>query len=159
MKKLFLLVIFVLSVHVAFANEANQRKLSEQIFQVIGSENQMKDMFERVKSLQITQIQKIAKQSNVPEPKNLIENMNGIFEKNLDWNDFKGKYIDMYVHVFTEDELKGILNFYKSPIGQKYIERTPDVMKKSANIYREMMQKIVPEVTKMVAELKNQAIK
>jgi hypothetical protein len=44
-----------------------------------------------------------------------------------------------YAQVFTESELAGIIAFLKSPIGRKYVEKTPELTKATGLALRSLV--------------------
>jgi len=66
----------------------------------------------------------------------------------------------LYDKFFTEDELKGLLSFYKSPVGQKSIVVMPALMQESMQRASEMiLPKIEPIITEVLEEEKQRWIK
>lgn len=62
----------------------------------------------------------------------------------------------MYVDVYTEDELRGLNDFYRSPLGQKFIEKTPEIMEASTQMTLEMLQEFIPKLKAMQEERRQQ---
>ena len=61
----------------------------------------------------------------------------------------------IYANAFTEQELKDLATFYKSPLGKKVIDAEPDAFNKSRIYMGEWAQKITEEITtKLRAEMK-----
>jgi hypothetical protein len=61
----------------------------------------------------------------------------------------------IYANAFTEQELKDLATFYKSPLGKKTIDAEPDAFNKSRIYMSEWAQKISEEInTKLRAEMK-----
>ena len=54
--------------------------------------------------------------------------------------------VDIYVKEFSEDDLKQILAFYKSPIGPKAIKNLPGVMREGAVIAQEYTKAKIPSL-------------
>lgn len=52
----------------------------------------------------------------------------------------------VYADVFTVEELRGVIDFYRSPIGKKLIERMPELMQKSMVITQDRMKAMMPEL-------------
>ena len=52
----------------------------------------------------------------------------------------------IYADVFTTEELQGIIDFYRSPLGGKMIERMPDLMQRSMQITQSRMKAMMPEL-------------
>ncbi len=61
----------------------------------------------------------------------------------------------IYANAFTEQELKDIATFYKSPLGKKVIDAEPEAFNQSRIYMGEWAQKITEEInTKLRAEMK-----
>jgi hypothetical protein len=59
----------------------------------------------------------------------------------------------LYDKFFTEDELRGLISFYRSPVGQKSIEVMPELMRESMQKASEMiLPKIEPIITQVLEE-------
>lgn len=59
------------------------------------------------------------------------------------------KYSGIYANYFTEEELTGILDFYKTPVGQKMIETQPKLF---ADLMPQLMKDFQTELPKMQQE-------
>ncbi|MEA3213535.1 MAG: uncharacterized protein QOE70_6592 [Chthoniobacter sp.] len=46
------------------------------------------------------------------------------------WLKLKPEYVKAYADVFTEEELRALIAFYKSPTGQTFLDKTPDLTRK-----------------------------
>ena len=62
-----------------------------------------------------------------------------VMEEEFEWGKIKNDYIDIYVKTFTEKEIREISDFYKSPIGKKYVEKIPQLMQESMAISQKFM--------------------
>ena len=60
--------------------------------------------------------------------------------------------IKVYADTFTEEELKGLISFYKSPVGQKFIEKTPELMKRSMELSQKRMQPFIQNMVKKTTQ-------
>lgn len=67
----------------------------------------------------------------------------------LDWNAVKGDYITLYAEMFTEDELKALVNFYQTPVGQKLIAKSPMLTTKSNQVMQVRYDKLAAELNAM----------
>ena len=48
--------------------------------------------------------------------------------------------------MFTEEELQGLIDFYKSPVGNKFLEKQPELMAATMNRMQTEMAKIMPKI-------------
>jgi hypothetical protein len=64
-----------------------------------------------------------------------------IMREEMNWNTLKPMFMRIYGDSFTQEELVGVLDFYKTPAGQAMINKMPLVMQKSM---AEMQQRMGP---------------
>lgn len=55
-------------------------------------------------------------------------------------------FADIYTKVFTEEELQGLIDFYKSPLGKKMLEKQPELMAATMNKMQAEMSKFMPKI-------------
>lgn len=58
------------------------------------------------------------------------------------------KISDIYMEVYTKEEVDALLGFYNSPIGQQIQKKLPEVMKKSTVLQQELIPEIMPIMEK-----------
>ena len=84
--------------------------------------------------------------------KSLVEDTQETMEfikRELNWSVLEPRLVKVYVDVYSEDELRGLIEFYKSPLGQKFIEKTPEIMKANAQMTLELMRELMPKLREM----------
>jgi hypothetical protein len=70
----------------------------------------------------------------------------------------QGVVIDAYAATFTAEELEGLVAFYQSPLGQKFVEKQPELMAATIQGTTEFAQSLLPEMQrKMQEELRREA--
>ncbi len=70
----------------------------------------------------------------------------------LSWDVLKGDFIQAYAEAFSEDELKGLVNFYDSPLGQKLVEKQPAVTEKMGRLTQQKMMAIMPTIMQKIKD-------
>jgi uncharacterized protein len=102
-------------------------------------------------------------QTLTPERQAIIDRMSAkmsaVASDMLTWDALLPIYMRTYRESFTQDEIDGVIKFYKSAAGQAYVKKLPLVMQ---NVMREMQGVMKPAQEKMMAiqresmqELKN----
>ena len=76
------------------------------------------------------------------------------YERKFDVNQVTEQIINAYDRHFTDDEIKGLLQFYGSPLGQKYAAEMPKVSREVQVASREAAAKAAREA---LQEVKNQS--
>jgi uncharacterized protein len=67
-------------------------------------------------------------------------------------SDFKVDVAAVYAETFDEGELREIIAFYKTPLGQKLIARMPELTQKSIQISQDRIRAIAPDLQKITEE-------
>ena len=67
-------------------------------------------------------------------------------KQELNWSVLEPRLVQVYVDVYSEDELRGLNEFYRSSLGQKFIEKTPEVMAASTQMTMEMLRDFIPKL-------------
>jgi len=64
------------------------------------------------------------------------------------WAKMEGMFVDIYAEVFAAEELEGIIAFYESPAGQKFIAKQPELMAKTMEKMQGVMAELMPAIQK-----------
>lgn len=69
-----------------------------------------------------------------------------LMQEEMNWEKLEPIYLSIYTKSFTQEEVDGMLKFYKSPAGQAVIKKMPVVMQLSMQA---MQQTLIPVMQKM----------
>lgn len=102
----------------------------------------------------VTQMSRVIRDSRPDLPPRLFdilrEEVNSVIEENLP--NLITKIIPIYHKYFTHQDIKGMVRFYQSPLGQKTIRVMPQLMQESMYLGQQWGQALGPEVQKRVIE-------
>ena len=150
MKSLIITLVTVAFGIVSDASADNPKKLAEEFLTVIDTRNVLDQMIMQIKHVQQQQFSQMGlTESQQKEADKIIEKSIDFMQTEMSWDKMKDDFIAIYTSVFTEEELKALLEFYKSPIGKKFIERQPALIQKSMEIGQKKMLKIIPKIQEM----------
>ena len=141
----------------ARADEASKRAKAEQLFVLLHMDRMMDQLMAGVKS-QVQQIVQAMPGTGdaTPDQKKQITDFQQrvltLVNDKLGWKALEPDFITLYASTYTEDELDGILAFYRSPVGQKMVEKTPELTAKSTELTRQKMREVQPQVNQMVED-------
>jgi hypothetical protein len=82
------------------------------------------------------------------------EKMVAAMNESLNWDTLQPLYVRTYQESLTQEELDGMIKFYKSPSGRAYIKKMPLIMQ---NIMGEM-QEILKPLQQRLADIQKQTI-
>ena len=69
------------------------------------------------------------------------------------WDKIKPEMVKLYTGNFNEQELKELIAFYESPLGQKVLLKVPALTAQSARLTQSKLEQAVPEVNKLLADM------
>jgi hypothetical protein len=114
-------------------------------------------MFMKQTMLQATQGQPVTPQIQKDIDRRQAE-MLSMFHEFLNWEKLEPMYLRIYQKSFTQGELNGMVDFYKTPAGQAMIAKMPTVMQNTIGEVQQMMQPVMEKVRQqqqeVVAEIK-----
>ncbi len=73
----------------------------------------------------------------------------GLLKDVLDWKKLEPMYIRVYQKTFSQQEVDGMIAFYKTPSGQAVIGKMPTVMQNTMEEMQAMMGPVLQKVQKM----------
>ena len=144
-------------VTISYAEGASKRELAEKLLEAMEVQKNIEKSFEMVNQMVPAELKHLGdegKSSSNRATKEMAEMMEVIM-KEMSWDKLKDDYISIYADTFTEKELLGIITFYESPIGRKFIEKQPELMKKSMQISQKQMIGLLPKIQKLTEEMRN----
>ena len=78
--------------------------------------------------------------------------MTAVVREQMKWETLEPIYIQIYQQSFTQEELEGILAFYKTPAGQALIKKMPVVMQNTMGAMQQMMGPMMGKMQSAVQE-------
>lgn len=147
----------VLSVVGVNAQETSRRAMAEELMSLMNMQETIEKSFAMIKQMIPAQMEKMKQatgQTNMPASvSGQTDKMMDMMAQELSWDKMKEDYTTLYADTFTEEELKGIIAFYKSPAGQAFIKKQPELMKRSMEMSQKLMLQVMPKIQAMTKEL------
>ena len=136
------------------ADEASKRLKAEELLQLAQGDQMMKAMEPMIKAM-MAQADKDMPAEQRAKVGEVQEKAMALVAASL--NKAKPALATVYTDTYTEEELDGILAFYKSPVGKAFLQRMPEVMQRSMPVMMKMMSDLQPEIKTMVEGLKEKS--
>jgi hypothetical protein len=154
MNKLWTLALLVIlaSGNASAANNAPASDASiREMLELTNARQMLDNMKGQMKSMMASTMQNATKgQTITPERQAILDRMSAqmsaLLADTLNWDVLLPLYQRTYRESFTQDEIDGVIKFYKSAAGQAYVKKLPLVMQ---NIMREMPEMLKPIQEKM----------
>jgi uncharacterized protein len=157
---LFVLIIFALTAPaIGQTTDSNSEKQDNirHLMTVMGVEKLTQTMLD-----QYLQAMKpiLAKSStNNEDVRKRLDRFSEIMSEEFKHVDLSTLHVELYDKYFTNDEIKGLIQFYESPVGKKYIEVLPAItqesMKRGMEVGSAVGQKALARLLEEFPELKN----
>lgn len=85
-------------------------------------------------------------------PEEFMDVMREFFAEHFRYEDLEPGFIRMYTDLFTEEELRAVTAFYRTPAGQRFVELTPEMTARTQQITSEVMEDAMPALMQLMME-------
>lgn len=114
--------------------------------------------FAQLRPILLEQFQAMMDGDVTPEQIQIMEKymieMLDMMEEEMSWDKMKDDYIQIYMSVYTVEEIQELIKFYQTPVGQKTIEKTPVLTQKAMEITQKYLKATLPKVQALAEEMK-----
>ncbi|MFC4729716.1 DUF2059 domain-containing protein [Coralloluteibacterium thermophilus] len=76
-----------------------------------------------------------------------------VFGEIMSWEALEPLYVEMYEETFTQEEIEGLLEFYRSDLGRAMVTKMPGLMHRTVSLVQERMAAAQPRLQEMQAEM------
>jgi hypothetical protein len=157
MKKVCVVVLSLVFMFNVSASEIASKKSVEELMELTEVSKMMDAMYSQITSMF----------DNIPKQMGMSEEEKPLFKKHMDkvvkllksemnWDKFKEPMIDIYAKRFTEEEIQGLIKFYRSELGQTMVKKMPLIMQDSMNISQEILKSFMPKVQALAMDMQNE---
>lgn len=151
-----LIITLAWSTLAVFAQENKRQALAEELLTIMDMQSSIEQSFAKVKQMlpqQMKSMQQAMGTTNVPE--SVSAQTTKIFDlvaEELSWNKMKAEYVALYAETLNEQELRDLIAFYKTPTGQSFVKKQPELMQRAMEINQKLMIKIMPKIQAITQE-------
>ena len=147
----------------AHADEASKKAKAQELFLTVRMDRTMGQLMDTIMKQvsQMTQSMPGTKQMTESDKRQLADfqqRVGALVEKTVGWKAMEPDFVELYASTYSEEELDGILAFYKSPVGQAMLDKTPELMTKGTEISQRRMREVQPELNKMLEDFIKQVM-
>jgi len=136
-------------------------ELAERLLKAMGTDTMLEQSFENIKKQMPAYTEQMAREMGTKIPpevaaiqKEYTEKLMQMISEELRWDRIKADLIALYAGTFTEEELKGLIEFYQSPLGRSFTAKQPELMKKSMEITQALMMRVMPKMRPLMEEMR-----
>jgi hypothetical protein len=159
MKRWIAMMVVMLAVAsvAARADDASKQAKVRELFVTMRMEHMLDQMLTSIQR-QVVAVAQMSPDVDkmTPEQKKLTQNFVNqsmkIVSDSVGWTSLEPEYVKLYAATYSEEEIDGILAFYKSPVGQKMLEMTPQLSAGGMDIVQKRMGDFQPKIKELQAE-------
>jgi hypothetical protein len=154
-------VAFFLLLPMAHADEASKRAKLDELFKAMKLDSLMQQMM----AAGMKQGEQLAKtivgdKEMSAGDRKILDAYEGkvstLLQTTLAWDKLKPAYLDLYASTYSEEDVDGMLAFYRTPAGQHMVEKTPELAQASQKIVLGKMQGISVQLQDAMQEMMTQ---
>ncbi len=127
----------------AAADENTHREELETLLELFDMEEKSGESIDQMVTFHVQQDPRLGPYTGV---------LRKFYEKHMSWDSLKDDFIAIYMEEFSEEEIRELIAFYKTPVGRKAIKKMPLLRVKCARIGEEQLLKNLAEWHRMLQE-------
>lgn len=142
---------------VGLAQEDARPALAEELLIAMDMPDSIEKSFAMMKQMipaQMEKMQQATGHTNAsPNMANHMDKMMDLMADVLSWDKIKDDYVALYAGTFSAEELKDLIAFYKSPAGQAFTRKQPELTMKTMEMTQKLMMQVMPKIQALSKEL------
>jgi uncharacterized protein len=156
MKIAHIVLLVMLAFGQGFAEETGTKTaVAEKLVDLFHMEKMYDQLLDQMKNSDIAMMEAMFEEKGASEEilksyRESAEQTLNVVKKSFPWEKMKSMLVKAHAEVYTVEEMKALADFYKTPIGQKCIEKQPQlsasIMQNAQKFMMEMMPKIQKEL-------------
>ena len=139
------------------AQEDARPALAEELLIAMDMPDSIEKSFAMMKQMipaQMEKMQQATGHTNAsPNMANHMDKMMDLMAGVLSWDKIKDDYVALYAGTFSAEELKDLIAFYKSPAGQAFTRKQPELTMKTMEMTQKLMMQVMPKIQALSKEL------
>jgi len=157
MKRLVLLLALVLCLPFpARADEASRLAKAKELTRLLHLERFSSQVIDGIMQQTVTITAQRTGGTVPPETQaaltDIQKKMKDLMEAHIGFNAMQPEFANLYAKLFTEEQMDGIIAFYKSPAGLALMEKMPDLNQQATQLLQARMAELEPQVKQMFAQ-------
>ncbi len=80
----------------------------------------------------------------------LMERALTFIDERIGYETLKPDYIELYTDTYSEEDLVALTEFMESPLGQRFLDKTPELMNNTSLLVQERMGDAMPELLELM---------
>lgn len=140
MKTLLSILCLALLSPFTFAQSEEKQDLAERLLEAMDQ----KGTYEKLMAAAEEQFGKMAAQMGATQMGSADAIWDSVVQE-MSWDQLKSDFVQIYADAFSEDELEGLIGFFKSELGKVYSQKYAQVAQETQAIIQQKMQRAIQQ--------------
>ena len=152
-----LLVLLLITPIFARADDPGKKAKVEELMQLTNMNQLMTQMLGQMSErMKASAAQQASTMNLTPAQKTTYDEyeqkVSDLITGSVNWDKMKPIVVQVYDETYTEDEIDGILNFYRSPAGKAMVAKAPQLMSKSMTLMMQQLITLQPQIQQLTKD-------
>lgn len=137
----------------ALADEDSHRAAAERLLEASRVEAMTEQMYAQMPQMLSQMIaQGDTSGMSAEQRQQLLTTAMDFVEKRVGYAAMKPDYVTLYAEAYSEEDLDALADFMESPLGQRFLDATPELMMSASELAQQRMMDAMPEMMQLLAE-------
>lgn len=138
--------------------------LAEELIRIMKLEESMVGSLDRVKAMAESQTNLLAERMGLdlsdPETAEVVRmRVLELVLSEYRWSSLRPQFTKIYTDLFTAEELRGLIVFYRSPLGQSLLEKQGELVRRSTEVSQQRAAELLPQIELIVMDARINTLK
>jgi hypothetical protein len=152
-----LLTLLLITPLFAHADEAAKKAKIEELMQLTNMNHLMGQMLgQMTERMKASAAEQASGMNMTPAQKTVYDDyqqrVSQLITGSVNWDKMKPVMVQVYDETYTDQELDGILNFYRSPAGQAMVAKSPQMMSRTMTLMVQQMKTLQPQIEQLTKD-------
>ena len=142
----------------ARADEASRHAKAEEVIALLHTEKGVQQVADNISKEVAQAADKAVGTDPTPDKKAKLDQFeqqaHQLVEAQLGWKALQPGFVDIYAKAFTDEQLDGIIAFYKSPAGSALLTEMPDINTQIGQLGDSHVKAVQPQLQQLYANFK-----
>lgn len=136
------------------ASDTSHRAAIEEMLHLAGADQIMEPLYRQLEEMLDAQFAQMGvEEEHRPIVQKYNRKMFQLLREEMSWEVMKNDFINLYLKVFTEEEIDEINSFYRSATGRKMVDKMPQLMRESMILSQRNLERLMPHIQQITEEM------
>lgn len=137
----------------AWADDASRMAKADELLRITKGDQNFKPLLARAQAmLKAEAVRKEPADADKAARAAIEQKISQILSDEMNWDKLRPQFVKLYADKFTEEELEGILSFYKSPLGQAWTAKSSELTAEAVKVSGQAMQDAQAKIRKVIEQ-------